>query len=30
MTVAYLLMAVVHLYQCYLLINRKAKGIWDK
>ena len=30
MTVAYLIMAIVHLYQCYLLINRKAKGIWDK
>lgn len=30
MIIAYFLMAMVHLYQCYLLINRKARGIWDK
>lgn len=29
MIVAYLLMAIVHLYQCHLLINQKATGIWN-
>lgn len=30
MMLAYLIMAAVHLYQCYLLANNKAKGIWNK
>lgn len=30
MAVAYLLMAAVHLYQCNLLSNNKATGIWNK
>lgn len=30
MAVCYILMAAVHLYQCRLLINEKAKGIWNK
>lgn len=30
MAVSYLGMAVVHLYQCHLLVKGKAKGIWDK
>lgn len=30
MIIAYFLMAVVHLYQCYMLINQKAKGVWNK
>lgn len=27
---SYLLMSVVHLYQCYLIIARKARGVWYK
>jgi len=30
MAICYILMAAVHLYQCRLLINEKAKGIWNK
>lgn len=30
MAVCYLCMALIHLYQCNLLINNKAKGIWNK
>jgi len=30
MSLCYLSMAIVHLYQCRLLINQKAKGIWNK
>lgn len=30
MAASYLLMAVIHLYQCRLLISRKANGIWNK
>jgi len=30
MAAAYLAMSAVHLYQCHLLINQKAKGIWNK
>lgn len=30
MVIAYLMMASVHLYQCYLLSNNKASGIWNK
>lgn len=30
MVCAYLFMAVIHIYQCYLFINNKAKGIWNK
>lgn len=30
MALCYLAMAIVHLYQCRLLINQKAKGIWNR
>lgn len=30
MAVSYALMALIHYYQCRLLINQKAKGIWNK
>ncbi len=30
MAASYALMALVHLYQCRLMIRGKAKGIWDK
>lgn len=30
MAVAYLCMSSVHFYQCYLILNNKAKGIWQK
>ncbi len=30
MAVAYVVMSVTHLYQCRLLVERKAKGIWNK
>ncbi|MFC2760451.1 lipopolysaccharide biosynthesis protein [Hallella multisaccharivorax] len=30
MAVCYILMGTVHLYQCRLLIGKKAKGIWNK
>lgn len=30
MSVSYLFMAIVHTYQCYLLSNNKAEGIWNK
>lgn len=30
MALCYLTMAIVHLYQCWLLINQKANGIWNK
>lgn len=30
MIFAYMLMSAVHLLQCYLIINKKAKGIWIK
>lgn len=30
MAVAYACMCAVHSYQCYLLVSRKAKGIWNK
>jgi len=30
MTAAYLIMALIHGYQCHLLINNKAHGIWKK
>lgn len=29
MAASYAAMAAVHLYQCYLLINQKASGIWN-
>ena len=30
MATGYAMMAVVHLYQCHLLINQKATGIWNR
>ena len=30
MTAAYFVMAVVHLYQCRLLVSQRAKGIWNR
>ncbi len=30
MSICYLMMGLIHLYQCYLLIQRKARGIWNK
>ena len=27
---SYACMALIHIYQCRLLINKKAKGIWNK
>jgi hypothetical protein len=27
---SYLCMSLVHLYQCKLLVNSKAKGVWNK
>lgn len=30
MTISYLIMGLIHFYQCKLLIKRKATGIWDK
>lgn len=30
MAASYAVMAIIHLYQCYLLIHQKAKGIWNK
>lgn len=30
MTLCYASMAVIHLYQCHLLIRNKAKGIWNQ
>ena len=30
MGAAYIVMSVIHLYQCRLLVERKAKGIWNK
>lgn len=30
MAAAYIVMSVIHLYQCRLLVERKAKGIWNK
>lgn len=30
MAAAYVVMSVTHIYQCRLLIERKAKGIWNK
>lgn len=30
MAVSYLCMSLVHLYQCKLLVNSKAKGVWNK
>lgn len=30
MAVSYGVMALIHLYQCRLLISQKARGIWDK
>ncbi|MCM1078150.1 MAG: hypothetical protein NC344_01875 [Bacteroidales bacterium] len=30
MCAVYMLMALVHLYQCYLLANNKAHGIWNE
>lgn len=30
MAVSYAIMSVIHLYQCHLIINRKASGIWNK
>ena len=30
MTGAYVLMSVIHLYQCHLFLSHKASGIWDK
>lgn len=30
MAISYFAMAIVHLYQCHLLIKGKAHGIWDK
>lgn len=30
MAVSYALMAAIHYYQCRLLINQKAKGVWNK
>lgn len=29
MTCAYFIMTIIHLYQCWLLINKRAKGIWN-
>lgn len=30
MAISYAAMAIVHLYQCHLLINQKATGIWNR
>ncbi len=30
MTACYVVMSLIHLYQCHLLINQKASGIWSK
>lgn len=30
MIIAYLLMDIVHFYQCYLFINNKATGVWNR
>lgn len=30
MAISYFAMAIVHLYQCHLLINEKAHGIWNR
>ena len=30
MAVSYAAMSIIHLYQCRLIINQRAKGIWDK
>ena len=30
MAVSYAAMSIIHLYQCCLIINQRAKGIWDK
>ncbi len=30
MTISYFIMSSIHFYQCNLLINKKAKGIWNK
>lgn len=30
MSVCYFTMSMIHLYQCHLLINQKASGIWSK
>lgn len=30
MAVSYAAMSIIHLYQCRLIINRRAKGIWNK
>lgn len=30
MAASYAAMSLIHLYQCHLLINNKAKGIWNK
>ena len=30
MATGYAIMAVIHLYQCHLLINQKATGIWNR
>lgn len=30
MAVAYFLLSIIHLYQCYLILSGKAKGIWMK
>ena len=27
---SYAMMSLIHLYQCWLLVNGKAKGIWNK
>lgn len=30
MAFCYIIMSLIHLYQCHLLINKKAMGIWNK
>lgn len=30
MAFCYALMSIIHLYQCYLIVNKKTVGIWDK
>ena len=30
MAFSYAIMAIIHIYQCRLLIGQKAKGIWNK
>ena len=30
MAFCYAIMSLVHLYQCFLIVNQKTVGVWDK